>query len=293
MLTDAQRAKLHLALLGYLAGAPEFADVAELFAAKTGLGDAERDAEVKKKTLEKKWTAVVRLHSDKRKLQAKLTGLEVEIEAAGGIEAALGGGDDGEGGVAVRSQRGGTTAKNYLLVAPAEKEMEGHRAPVTCVTFHPKFEVLASSGEAGVVKLWNYNSGELERTLKGHTNVVKHIAFDPTGKILASCSSDLTIKLWDFETYQCTKTLRCASSARAPCATGAVMRVMRFRRPAHSPHPPPSTPLRSSISLLLPIHAAATSTPCHASPFSRAGTSSFPAPATRRSACGRQKRGTV
>ena len=212
MLTDAQRAKLHLALLGYLAGVPELAEVAELFAAKTGLGDAERDAEVVKKTLEKKWTAVVRLHSDKRKLQAKLSALEAEIEAAGGIDAALGGGDDGEGGAAAPARRGGAATTNYLLVAPAEKDMEGHRAPVTCVAFHPKFEVLASSGEAGVVKLWNYDSGELERTLKGHTNVVKHVAFDPTGKILASCSSDLTVKLWDFETYQCTKTLRCVLS---------------------------------------------------------------------------------
>lgn len=215
MLTDSQRAKLHRALLGYLAGSPELSEVAEIFAEKAGLGtltDAEREKDVASRTMEKKWTAVVRLHSDKRKLQAKLTALEAEIEAAGGIEAALGGGSgerDGDGAAARGGASSSSSSSSYLPVSPADKELEGHRAPVTCVAFHPKFQVLASSGEAGLVKLWNYDSGELERTLKGHTNVVKHIAFDPAGKLIASCSSDLTVKLWDFESYACVKTLRC------------------------------------------------------------------------------------
>jgi platelet-activating factor acetylhydrolase IB subunit alpha len=41
------------------------------------------------------------------------------------------------------------------------------------VVFHPVYAVLASGGEDGTIKLWDYDLGKLERTLKGHQEAVQ------------------------------------------------------------------------------------------------------------------------
>merc|ERR1719362_2847796 len=60
-----------------------------------------------------------------------------------------------------------------------------------------------------MIKVWDYDTGELEATLRGHTNVVQHLAFSSNGKHLASSSADLTVKLWLQESgrFDCAKTL--------------------------------------------------------------------------------------
>jgi len=67
--------------------------------------------------------------------------------------------------------------------------------------------MLASCGEDASIKLWDFESGQLEKTLKGHTAPITDVAFDNQGKYLASCSSDLTVKLWDLAEFICVKTL--------------------------------------------------------------------------------------
>ncbi len=49
-----------------------------------------------------------------------------------------------------------------------------------------------------MIKIWDWELGELERTLKGHTRAVRDIDYGgpPNDVLLASCSSDLSIKLW-------------------------------------------------------------------------------------------------
>ncbi|CAG8475798.1 10518_t:CDS:2 [Racocetra fulgida] len=92
---------------------------------------------------------------------------------------------------------------DWVPRAPEKYSLTGHRNPVTRVTFHPVFSVLASASEDTTIKIWDYETGEFERTLKGHTKSVQDIAFDPKGNFL-----DLTIKVWDLQNdYKCVKTL--------------------------------------------------------------------------------------
>ena len=77
------------------------------------------------------------------------------------------------------------------------------------MTIHPVYSIVASSSEDGTIKLWDYDSGELDRSLRGHTGKVNYVSFHPNGKILASCGNDNTIKLWNLEgEYQVYKTLQ-------------------------------------------------------------------------------------
>lgn len=70
------------------------------------------------------------------------------------------------------------------------------------MVFHPVIDLLASASEDASIKLWDSESGEVEKTLKGHTQKVNAIAINRQGNILASCSKDLSVKLWDLEKYE-------------------------------------------------------------------------------------------
>jgi platelet-activating factor acetylhydrolase IB subunit alpha len=62
--------------------------------------------------------------------------------------------------------------------------LSSHRAPITRIAFHPKWSIIASSSEDTTVKIWDWESGELERTVKGHTKGVTDVDFSPNGDIM-------------------------------------------------------------------------------------------------------------
>lgn len=127
--------------------------------------------------LEKKWLSTIRLQKKNMELETRITQLEEELQTA-------------------PSARRAAAAADWYPRAPARHTLQGHRQPVTSVVFHPKFSVLASASEDATLKLWDWETGELEHTLKGHTKPVQSIDFDASGDLLASCASDLAIKLW-------------------------------------------------------------------------------------------------
>jgi WD40 repeat protein len=56
---------------------------------------------------------------------------------------------------------------------------------------------LSAVADGKHIRLWNLESGKLERTLVGHTDEVTSLAFSPDGALLASGARDRTIHLWD------------------------------------------------------------------------------------------------
>jgi platelet-activating factor acetylhydrolase IB subunit alpha len=55
---------------------------------------------------------------------------------------------------------------------------------VNTVAFHPLYSVLASVSDDSTVKIWDWESGDLERTLKGHTKRVSGCHYNSNGTTL-------------------------------------------------------------------------------------------------------------
>ena len=85
--------------------------------------------------------------------------------------------------------------------------LQGHSDRITCVSFSPDGQLLASGSFDQTIKLWNLETGEEPRTLKGHSKNVRSVSFSPDGTTLASGSDDQTIKLWNLETGEAIRTL--------------------------------------------------------------------------------------
>jgi WD40 repeat protein len=78
---------------------------------------------------------------------------------------------------------------------------------VSCVTFSPDGQTLASGNMDATIKLWQLNSGKLHSTLTGHGWHVKSVAFSRDGKILVSGGLDGAIKIWNWRTGELLHTL--------------------------------------------------------------------------------------
>ncbi len=63
--------------------------------------------------------------------------------------------------------------------------------------FDPDGDLLATSGEDGVIRLWAVPGGEPAGTLEGHSSQVIQVEFIPDGRGLVSTSVDGTARRWD------------------------------------------------------------------------------------------------
>ncbi|KAF2153950.1 platelet-activating factor acetylhydrolase IB alpha subunit [Myriangium duriaei CBS 260.36] len=184
ILTDRQTEELHKSLIAYLTAANLHKSAAAL-REELGLTDKFDDEMTKKYggLLEKKWVSVVRMQKKIMDLETQTSNLQSELDNATPTS------------LARRNQ----DPLSWLPRAPARHTLQSHRSPVTCVAFHPTFSSIASGSEDCTIKIWDWETGELEKTVKGHTKHVLDVDFGGPrgGTLLASCSQDVTIKLWD------------------------------------------------------------------------------------------------
>lgn len=189
-LTEVQTQELHKFMLAYLKE-NKFKESFEAMKKEVKLQPVS-----KRNMLSSKWKSITKLTKKIQDLESSRTALTQDLSSM--------------------KQTPGKKAKRDLVpnksVMPLDLSESGkdsaHQNPVTCVKFHPAFGVVATAGEDAAIKIWDAESGVLEKpVMMGHQDTVQCIAFHPKGKILASCSADLSIRLWDLESHQCTKTI--------------------------------------------------------------------------------------
>ncbi len=74
-----------------------------------------------------------------------------------------------------------------------------HTSGIKTIDLSPDGKTLATGGDDGIVRLWNFPSGTHKQSFIGHEAEIFSVVFSPDGKTLASASIH-DINLWDIDT---------------------------------------------------------------------------------------------
>ena len=85
-------------------------------------------------------------------------------------------------------------------------KQQGHSNDMTCLSYSPDGQFIATGGDDGRVKLWNTSSGFSFVTFSDHQSGVSAIEFAKQGQIVFSASLDGTIRAYDLIRYRNFKT---------------------------------------------------------------------------------------
>jgi len=84
---------------------------------------------------------------------------------------------------------------------------QGYTTLARNASFSPDGQLLASSHDDRIIRLWDVETGKCVKTLTGHHHIIWQVIFNSDDKLLVSASSDKTVKIWDLKTDKCLKTL--------------------------------------------------------------------------------------
>eukprot|EP01084_Bolivina_argentea_P141817 249197_1 len=188
-ITDRQKKELNIAILEYLR------DHGYDKTLSSFLEESKEEIPEKKiKTLERKWTAVIRLTTKLQQIESKLIETENELKQAKPFD--------------FNSFKGPKKLFDELLPNKQKYHMKGHQKGINKVLFHPNYSWLITCGDDSKIGVYDYETGKLEKWLRGHTNSICDASFNQNGTYLASCSIDMSVKIWNFEDeFRCEKTL--------------------------------------------------------------------------------------
>ena len=88
----------------------------------------------------------------------------------------------------------------------ASKTFKGHLMGVTCLSYDPKKDILATGSDDTTWKLWSLPAGDLIMSGEGHQDWIGGVAFHPHANFLATSSGDGCVKIWDFANAKCKNT---------------------------------------------------------------------------------------
>ena len=86
------------------------------------------------------------------------------------------------------------------------KTFKGHLMGVTCMSYNPKKDILATGSDDTTWKLWSIPNGDLIMSGEGHQDWIGGVSFHPKGSFLATASGDGCVKIWDFMQAKCAHT---------------------------------------------------------------------------------------
>jgi len=86
------------------------------------------------------------------------------------------------------------------------KTFKGHLMGVTCLSYNPKKNIVATGSDDTTWKLWSVPNGDLIMSGEGHQDWIGGVAFHPKGNYLATTSGDGNVKIWDFVNASCAYT---------------------------------------------------------------------------------------
>ncbi|UCH94417.1 MAG: hypothetical protein JSV88_29675 [Candidatus Aminicenantes bacterium] len=71
-----------------------------------------------------------------------------------------------------------------------------HMDAITCITYNPSGQLIASGSKDSIIRVWDADTGKEIQAFKGHLDIITSIIFSPDWEYLLSGSSDNTIRLW-------------------------------------------------------------------------------------------------
>lgn len=69
-----------------------------------------------------------------------------------------------------------------------KRTLRGHKGAVYSAAFYPSGTRVATSGDDGLIRVWDVGTGRLLRSVRGPGGTVSDVAVSPDGRLLASCT---------------------------------------------------------------------------------------------------------